>query len=59
MHNDKDKQKSYSPAFDVTKQLNQQPINTSPGSRGLKELISRLDRPVTMMGGKAQKQDNK
>lgn len=57
--NEKNKDKSYSPAFDVTKQLNQQPINTSPGSRGLRELISRLDRPVTMMGHKPQKQDNK
>jgi hypothetical protein len=57
--NEKDKDKSHSPAFDVTKQLNQQPINTSPGSRGLRELINRLDRPVTMMGHKPQKQDNK
>jgi len=59
MNNQDDKNKSYSPAFDLAKQLNQQVVNTSPGSRGLKELISRLDRPVTMMGHKPQKQDNK
>lgn len=56
---DKDQQKNYSPACDVSKQLNQQTMNNSPGSRGLKDLITRLDRPVTMMAGKAQKQDNK
>lgn len=57
--NQDDKNKSYSPAFDVTKQLNQQPVNTSPGSRGLKQLIDRLDKPVTMMGHNPQKQNNK
>ncbi len=57
--NEKNKDKDYNPTFDVTKQINQQPINTSPGSRGLRALIDRLDRPVTMMGHKPQKQDNK
>lgn len=51
-----DQPKPQSSAVDVTKQVSQV---QSPGARGLKDLITRLDRPVTMMGQNAQKQTNK
>ncbi len=51
-----DQSKSQGTTVDVIKQVNQA---QSPGSRGLRDLIARLDKPVTMMGQNPQKQNNK
>lgn len=51
-----DQKQPQSTTVDVAKQINQA---QSPGSRGLRDVITRLDRPVTMMSNTAQKQDKK
>lgn len=53
---DNNQPKPQSSAVDVAKQVNQA---QSSGARGLRDLITRLDRPVTMMGQNPQKQNNK